>query len=148
MSAPNEIPRTTGSSSATVSGAGCNNSQSSASRVIEITEGASAIDATMDARKKTLELRKIAQKDIEHADGQTKMWTETRRLLTKRLEGYNRILSASDAEHEDQPGPSIANYINYMERPFDWSPQLKTHLNRVFHFTDFRLCQEGCVTTH
>ncbi|KAG8818854.1 hypothetical protein FRC19_010280 [Serendipita sp. 401] len=79
-----------------------------------------------------LKQRKLTTADLHGLSRQSNgLYVQNERIQTK---GRGRDNRRSEA----QPG------TNYFSQ-FDWSPELKRRMKRVFGFQDFRLCQEGYV---
>ena len=88
----------------------------------------------------------MTQRDLADAEQQIKKWQATRQLHCNEIKELKRQVSALDAEDQRQLGSSSAasGSVNYMEREFEWSKQLRLKLKRIFGIDDFRLCQKGC----
>lgn len=91
----------------------------------------------------------ISQRDLVDAEQQIEKWRATRQLHFNEIKNLKKDISALDTEDQRQVEPvsDTQDSINYMEREFQWSKQLKSKLKKIFGIDDFRLCQKGCVVT-
>lgn len=124
-------------------------SVASSSRVRLPTNGASnasggstayAARQALDARLDSLDAE-IASVDAEAA----KLKQLRARLVADKAEVMRQIEHARSGRNTAaESSKGKAKGVNYND-DYEWTPDLKARMQRVFGIKDFRLCQQGCV---
>ena len=90
----------------------------------------------------------MTQRNLADAEVQIEKWNATRQLYSNEIKELKKDIVALDQQDHRQLGSNstTSDSINYIEKEFEWSRQLKSKLKRIFGIDDFRLCQQGYVT--